>query len=61
VHPDYQRQGIGSAIVDRLKAKYGGFHQYILVAAASGAVDFYQTQGVEPGSGTAMWQVGFEP
>ena len=60
VHPDYQHQGIGSTIVDRLKAKYGGFHQHILVAAAGDAMGFNQTQGFEPGSGTAMWQVGFE-
>ena len=31
-----------------------------LAPGGDGVVDFYQTQGFEPGSGTAMWQ-GFEP
>jgi GNAT superfamily N-acetyltransferase len=61
VHPDYQRSGIGGAIVGRLAAMYEGFHQHILVAAAGGSVEFYETQGFKVGSGTAMWQVGFEP
>jgi predicted N-acetyltransferase YhbS len=60
VHPDYQRTGIGSAIAQRLMAMYEGFHQHILVTAA-GAVGFYEAQGFEAGSGTAMWQAGLKP
>jgi GNAT superfamily N-acetyltransferase len=60
VHPDYQRTGIGSAIAQRLMAQYEGFHQHVLIAA-EGAVEFYGKHGFESGSGTAMWQAGFDP
>ena len=32
VLPDYQRQGIGREIIIRLKSRYQGFHQHMLVA-----------------------------
>lgn len=60
VHPEYQRTGIGSTIAQRLMAMYEGFHQHVLIAA-DGAVGFYGKQGFEAGSGTAMWQAGFNP
>ncbi|MEL7435727.1 MAG: GNAT family N-acetyltransferase, partial [Chloroflexota bacterium] len=32
VHPDYQGQGIGKRVLEKLKARYEGFHMHMLVA-----------------------------
>lgn len=55
VHPDYQRQGIGAAILQRLMAHYQGFHQQSLIADA-GSVAFYERLGfVRAGRTEPMW------
>lgn len=55
VLPNYQRRGIGKAIVERLKAKCPGFHQHILVVDRE-AVEFYKGCGFRrAGSTEPMW------
>jgi GNAT superfamily N-acetyltransferase len=55
VHPDYQGRGIGKMIIDRLKTKYEGFHQQILVADGK-AIAFYEKCGFErAGETVPMW------
>jgi GNAT superfamily N-acetyltransferase len=55
VHPDFQRQGIGSEITRILLRKYSGFHQQILVADGR-AIDFYKKHGfVRAGKAEPMW------
>ncbi|HEX7027718.1 MAG TPA: GNAT family N-acetyltransferase [Gammaproteobacteria bacterium] len=55
VHPEYQGKGIGSEIMGRLKAKYEGFHQHMLVAD-NRAVDFYRKFGfIRAGETEPMW------
>lgn len=55
VHPAYQGQGIGRAIMEKMQEKYTSFHQQILVADAK-AVGFYQTLGFErAGKNEPMW------
>lgn len=55
IHPDYQGQGIGKRILNRLQEKYGDFHQQILVADGK-AIDFYEKCGFEPAGETkSMW------
>lgn len=55
VHPDYQGRGIGRRLVERLRARYRGFHQQLLVADG-GAVEFYRRCGFErAGSTTPLW------
>ncbi|MEL6105411.1 MAG: GNAT family N-acetyltransferase [Planctomycetota bacterium] len=55
VRPSYQRMGIGREILERLSAKYSGFHQQMLVADLQ-AVDFYQRNGFRrAGETVAMW------
>ena len=55
VHPDYQGKGIGRMIVDRMKEKYGAFHQQTLVADGK-AVDFYKKCGFErAGKTEPLW------
>ena len=55
VHPDYQGRGIGRAIVERLQARYRGFHQQTVLADGK-AVGFYERLGfVQPGGCQALW------
>ena len=44
VHPDYHRRGIGSEIVRRLRPKFKGFHQQILISEQH-AIEFYKACG----------------
>jgi len=54
VHPAYRRQGIGTEIVNRLKAEYEGFHQQILVSKSE-SIPFYESCGfVRPGKHVPM-------
>ena len=51
----YQGQGIGQRIMDRLKSKYEGFHQHVLVAERD-AVGFYERCGFQRAGATEpMW------
>jgi GNAT superfamily N-acetyltransferase len=55
VLPDFQGKGIGSEIVQRLKLKYEGFHQHMLVADGN-AIEFYQKCGfTRAGRTEPMW------
>lgn len=55
VHPKYQGKGVGSEILKRLRKKYEGFHQHMLVADGR-AIDFYKKSGFErAGKTEPMW------
>ena len=55
IRPSFQGKGIGKQIVERLKAKYGGIHQHILVAVNE-AVAFYERCGFQrAGQTVPMW------
>lgn len=55
VHPEYQGQGIGTQIVGRMKQRYRGFHQQVLVADGR-AVEFYQRLGfTRAGATEPLW------
>ncbi len=55
VHPDYQGQGIGQMIVEKLQEKYRHFHMQMLVADGR-AIDFYKKMGFErAGETQSMW------
>jgi GNAT superfamily N-acetyltransferase len=55
VLPDYQRRGIGTELMQRLLARYAGFHQHILVADGR-ALDFYRKCGfARAGKTESMW------
>jgi GNAT superfamily N-acetyltransferase len=55
VHPDFQRRGIGTRLMQMLMARYEGFHQHILVADGS-ATEFYGKCGFKRAGRTEpMW------
>jgi GNAT superfamily N-acetyltransferase len=55
VLPAYQGRGVGRGIMSRLKQRYQGFHQHMLVAEAT-AVEFYERMGfVRAGKTISMW------
>ena len=55
VDPEYQGNGIGSALMKRLMSKYEGFHQHILIADGR-AIEFYRKCGfVRAGKTEPMW------
>ena len=55
VLPEFQGCGVGGAILERLKARYQGFHQHMLVADGR-AIEFYAKHGFErAGKTEPMW------
>jgi len=55
VLPEYQGQGVGREIMQRLKSGYEGFHQHMLIAERT-AVGFYESMGfVRAGKTEPMW------
>lgn len=55
VLPEYQGRGIGTGIMQRLMARYEGFHQHMLVADGR-ALDFYRKCGFQrAGKTEPMW------
>lgn len=55
VLPDYQGQGIGKVIMDKMLEKYNGFHMQMLTAD-SDAIEFYKRMGFKrAGQTEPMW------
>jgi GNAT superfamily N-acetyltransferase len=55
VHPEFHRRGIGTQIMQRLMARYEGFHQHMIVADGR-ALEFYRKCGfVRAGQTEPMW------
>ena len=55
VLPTYQHQGIGLEIFNRLKAKYSGFHQHVVLADRN-AVGFFERCGFRRAGATQpLW------
>ncbi|WP_204138396.1 GNAT family N-acetyltransferase [Halomicronema sp. CCY15110] len=55
VHPDYQGQGIGQRLMERLKQRYESMHMHMLVADGA-AIAFYEKCGfTRAGDTEPMW------
>lgn len=55
VMPTHQRKGVGRMIMDKMAARYRGFHQQILVSDGK-AIGFYERCGfVRAGETQSMW------
>ena len=58
VHPDYQGQGIGQLILEKMQETYRDFHMQMLTADGR-AIDFYKKNGfVKAGDTESMWIYG---
>lgn len=58
VHPDWQKKGVGSMIVEALKERYKDFHMLMLTADAD-SVSFYEKTGFQKAGNTqSMWIYG---
>ena len=56
IHPDYQGQGIGRMIMDKMQERYQSFHMQMLTADAD-SVTFYQKLGfARAGQTQPMWK-----
>lgn len=55
VHPEFQRRGIGKALMAKMQERFHGFHQQILLADGD-AVAFYESIGFSRAGRTVpMW------
>lgn len=55
VLPDYQRAGVGAEVLRRLKTRYDGFHQHVIMAVRETAA-FYERNGFRRADGMEpMW------
>ncbi len=55
IHPDMHGHGIGKLIMDKMKEKYGHFHQQMLVSDGQ-TIEFYKKCGFElAGDTQSMW------
>lgn len=55
IHPDVQGRGVGKLMMDRMKEKYGHYHQQILVSDGE-TVEFYKKCGFnQAGNTRSMW------
>lgn len=55
VLPDYQGEGIGMEIMNRMKSRYSNFHMHMLTADGQ-AIEFYQKCGFKrAGETQPMW------
>ncbi len=55
VHPEFQRKGVGRALMSKLLTEYNDFHPLMLTADGE-AMPFYKSVGFAKAGGTeAMW------
>ena len=57
VNPDYQGQGIGSLLLDKIKEKYKDYLYIILIAENEGLIRFYCQNGFQQGNGNYVFEI----
>lgn len=59
VDPEYQGNGIGTALLDMMREKYTGFHHFFLVAEHKDLVGYYEKLGFkeQPETTVMMYEV----
>lgn len=57
VHPDYQKHGTGSAIVQRLKQKYRNYLYLIVICEKQETIPFYEHLGFSKAEGAVPLQI----
>ena len=54
VAPEYQGQGIATALLELMKKRYSGYHHFFLVAEHKELVGFYKKQGFKEQTETSV-------
>ena len=57
VNPDYQGQGIGGLLLDKIKEKYKDYLYIILIAENEGLIRFYCQNGFQQGNGNYVFEI----
>lgn len=57
VNPDYQGQGIGSLLLDKIKEKYKDYLYIILIAENEGLIKYYSQNGFQQGNGSYVFEI----
>ena len=57
VNPDYQGQGIGGLLLDKIKEKYKDYLYIIVIAENEGLIKFYSQNGFQQGDGNYVFKI----
>lgn len=57
VNPDYQGQGIGGLLLDKIKEKYKDYLYIIVIAENEGVIKFYSQNGFQQGDGNYVFEI----
>lgn len=57
VNPDYQGQGIGGLLLDKIKEKYKDYLYIIVIAENEGLIKFYSQNGFQQGDGNYVFEI----
>lgn len=57
VNPDYQGQGIGSLLLDKIKEKYKDYLYIIVIAENEGLIKYYSKNGFQQGNGSYVFEI----
>lgn len=57
VNPEFQGQGIGSLLLDKIKEKYKDYLYIIVIAENEGLIKFYSQNGFQQGNGSYVFEI----
>ena len=57
VNPDYQRQGIGGLLLEKIREKYKDYLYIIVIAEHEGLIKFYSQNGFQQGDGNYVFEI----
>ena len=57
VIPDYQRQGIGGLLLEKIREKYKDYLYIIVIAEHEGLIKFYSQNGFQQGDGNYVFEI----
>ena len=57
VNPDYQGQGIGGLLLDKIKEKYKDYLYIIVIAENEGLIKYYSKNGFQKGNGRYVFEI----
>lgn len=57
VNPEFQGQGIGSLLLDKIKEKYKDYLYIIVIAENEGLIKYYSKNGFQQGDGSYVFEI----